>query len=168
MTLMDHDVRAAMFSPSASDGAVAIFTLVRGISVLGRFLSFEGDILDYETLRSGITHDGEEYTHAVVSYGRPDDIPGRAAEISLVLENVDQDLGDIAKVSVNDLVVTLKHISIVDPETIIEEFPDFRVLSCGADVDSSTVAMQLTTDPIENEPANMLKFTPDQFGGLFP
>lgn len=169
--MIPHFVRAAMLSPESSEGIAALFIINQaGWDAPYRFTSAEGELFDYTdpSLRSGITHGGDQYDYAVVKSARPDDVPGQAAELPLVIENVVQDLAYLAKQSCNALVVTLKHVALSDPDSVVEEFPPFKVLSVTTDLETNTVAFSLTLDPIENEPANMLKFSPDQFGGLLP
>jgi hypothetical protein len=168
--VINHAVRAAMFSPDARDGVIAIWTINKaGWANPYRFTTFEDKYFSFENLRSGVVHQNNGYIYAVANdVRRPNDDPGQQVGLPLVLENTVQDLGFIAKESVKGINFTLKHISIADQEIIIEEFPTFRVLSAVADFDTATVALQLSMDTIENEPANNIKFTPDMFGGLFP
>lgn len=170
MTLIPNAIREAMFKPASDDGVIAIWEINRPAWLTPlRYTSHEGDEpLSYYPLRTGVTHGGNEYLFAAVAGKRPDDRPGQLATIPLTIENANEDLGALSKQSVNDLTISLKHVAISDPDSIIEEFPVFAVIQCLADFDANTVQFSLTLDTVENEPSTTVRFTPDQFGGLFP
>lgn len=120
--------------------------------------------LSEDPLRYGTRSRGEVYEFVMMSVGLPDDQQGRASAASLVLANVAEDMAKVVRSVTSPGAARLELIWASEPDAIEETW---ELVIVKARYDAERVTLELSREPVVNEPYPSQRMTRDRFPGLF-
>lgn len=123
-------------------------------------------IIEGDTIRTGVWHEGSFYDHAILSVLLPDDEEGDGPTMPIVLDNIGLDAAALIEEDLRNATVDLVVVSKSDPDEILDVAERFKVVD--GDCVNEALTLNIALDPMDStEPACAYKMTKDALPGLF-
>lgn len=160
--------RREIFSLSTSDDDISLLTINNPSWLEPRRYASRGPVrlIDGDTIRTGVWHEGEFYDHSLISALLPDDSEGDGPTMPIVLDNVELDAGALVEEDLRYATFDLVVVSKSDPDDILDVA--YRHKITDADVVNEALTFNIVLDPNDaTEPACPYRMVKQALPGLF-
>ncbi len=166
MPRLSLDARSKLQAQEQSDVPVVLVIITHELLDSPVYLSSDPTAeLSSDPLIYGTRSRGIEYQFAMMSAVVPDDRERTPAAASLRFENVDADLATVARSVTTPASVTLRLVFASAPDAVEFEWSGMKVIKASGNAD--VVTLDLSREPITNEPFPAHYMTRNRFPGLF-
>ena len=107
----------------------------------------------------------DPYLFVLLSTDLPSDLEDAPAASSLILQNVDNRIGEMLRSFTDRATIHMAVVFASTPDLVEAEFRDMAIISSEGTADQ--VTLQISREPIEEENVPMDRFTKDRFPGMF-
>lgn len=173
MRTVSLNARSAFDEQSTGETEIALFVIEHSALSEPIRLSTDpterlsSDPLMYGTRSSwmGADPESEPYLFVLASTEVPSDLEDAPASATFVLENVDNDIATLLRGFTDQPTVHMAVVLASSPSTPELEYRG--LVMTGSDGDAGQVSVTISRTPIEDETAQMDRFTKDRFPGCF-